>query len=225
MKLKMMVAVAGAVAAMSGAANAYDPFGVQNDVAYNDVINGGWSVVYRADYGSFASINQVFGSIAAGSKVMLAGIRDGSATFDVLAADTIEDVLQHTALNTTHAANGVLWYSNAYSMGFAGIGDSISQTSADTAGLSERDRLSWHTGTSGTDWNSFVQNPNAAANVLLGGWRSGNNYGLNYSTEWDKVVLVQTAAPVPEPETYAMMLAGLGLLGVVARRRKQKSTA
>jgi len=27
-------------------------------------------------------------------------------------------------------------------------------------------------------------------------------------------------APVPEPETYAMMLAGLGLLGVAARRRK-----
>lgn len=27
---------------------------------------------------------------------------------------------------------------------------------------------------------------------------------------------------IPEPETYAMMLAGLGLLGVVARRRKQK---
>ena len=33
------------------------------------------------------------------------------------------------------------------------------------------------------------------------------------------------AAPVPEPETYAMMLAGLGLLGVVARRRKQKLSA
>jgi hypothetical protein len=31
--------------------------------------------------------------------------------------------------------------------------------------------------------------------------------------------------PVPEPETYAMMLAGLGLLGVVARRRKQKLNA
>lgn len=29
-------------------------------------------------------------------------------------------------------------------------------------------------------------------------------------------------APVPEPETYAMMLAGLGLLGFVARRRKQQ---
>jgi hypothetical protein len=32
-------------------------------------------------------------------------------------------------------------------------------------------------------------------------------------------------APVPEPETYAMMLAGLGLLGVAARRRKQKAIA
>lgn len=28
-------------------------------------------------------------------------------------------------------------------------------------------------------------------------------------------------APVPEPETYAMLLAGLGMLGFVARRRKQ----
>lgn len=27
-------------------------------------------------------------------------------------------------------------------------------------------------------------------------------------------------APVPEPETYAMLLAGLGLMGVIARRRK-----
>ena len=31
------------------------------------------------------------------------------------------------------------------------------------------------------------------------------------------------AATVPEPETYAMMLAGLGLLGFAARRRKQKT--
>jgi len=34
-----------------------------------------------------------------------------------------------------------------------------------------------------------------------------------------------SAGLVPEPETYAMLLAGLGLLGFVARRRKQKLAA
>lgn len=31
---------------------------------------------------------------------------------------------------------------------------------------------------------------------------------------------IYTAAPVPEPETYALMLAGLGLVGFAVRRRK-----
>jgi len=33
--------------------------------------------------------------------------------------------------------------------------------------------------------------------------------------------LIYQTAPVPEPETYAMLLAGLGLMGAVARRRRQ----
>jgi hypothetical protein len=40
--------------------------------------------------------------------------------------------------------------------------------------------------------------------------------GGSYYAAIDNLAL----APVPEPETYAMMLAGLGLLAVVARRRK-----
>ena len=32
-------------------------------------------------------------------------------------------------------------------------------------------------------------------------------------------------APIPEPETYAMLLAGLGLLGIMGRRRKSMQAA
>ena len=34
---------------------------------------------------------------------------------------------------------------------------------------------------------------------------------------------VTVSAAIPEPETYALMLAGLGLLGIIARRRKYKA--
>jgi hypothetical protein len=34
-----------------------------------------------------------------------------------------------------------------------------------------------------------------------------------------------TQPPIPEPETYAMLLAGLGVLGLVARRRKQQAAS
>lgn len=40
------------------------------------------------------------------------------------------------------------------------------------------------------------------------------DYGYKY--QWS------TTAPVPEPETYAMLLAGLGLIGGIARRRKEQ---
>ncbi|MFZ5506990.1 MAG: PEP-CTERM sorting domain-containing protein [Pseudomonadota bacterium] len=31
---------------------------------------------------------------------------------------------------------------------------------------------------------------------------------------------ISLANPVPEPETYALMLAGLGLIGLAAKRRR-----
>jgi hypothetical protein len=47
--------------------------------------------------------------------------------------------------------------------------------------------------------------------------RDGNN--LSYSLK----VTDLAAPPVPEPETYAMLLGGLGLIGFVARRRKLRA--
>jgi hypothetical protein len=49
------------------------------------------------------------------------------------------------------------------------------------------------------------------------------NFNRSLPTEIDTRAVVTynyVAAPVPEPETYAMMLAGLGLMGFVLRKRK-----
>jgi hypothetical protein len=68
----------------------------------------------------------------------------------------------------------------------------------------------------------------ATASFNLGGLLNANEtYQLRFAsvgnvgqmqTGIDNVSL--TVTPVPEPETYALMLAGLGLLGFAARRRK-----
>jgi len=51
-------------------------------------------------------------------------------------------------------------------------------------------------------------------------------YGLTQNNVYAWAVrdgdVASVAAPIPEPETYAMLLAGLGLLGVVARRRNRR---
>ena len=47
----------------------------------------------------------------------------------------------------------------------------------------------------------------------------GSLYENPGSVYWDNVNYL--TAPIPEPETYAMMLAGLGLLGLSARRRRK----
>lgn len=58
----------------------------------------------------------------------------------------------------------------------------------------------------------------------VSGLQAGTKYWFNLKGTGSEAKYSVTLAPVPEPETYAMLLAGLGLIGAIARRRKTTTT-
>lgn len=63
----------------------------------------------------------------------------------------------------------------------------------------------------------FFNNGDNAAALTTQVWDSTQWYVTNNDLAFQATL----TAPVPEPETYGMMMVGLGLLGFLARRRKQ----
>jgi hypothetical protein len=53
----------------------------------------------------------------------------------------------------------------------------------------------------------------------------GFNDGLRVDADYDDMVIGLRVAAIPEPESYALMLAGLAAVGFIARRRKGRSKA
>jgi len=227
MKFKQ-IASALALVSLGLAANASAsviPSGVLNDVSLDTVTQTwGWTLISESNYGGGMSIADLF----AGHKdyVMIGAMHKDSGVIDVLAADQYTTVTTYTALNQTNVSNNVGWYFNGYSMGFAGATDFISQTTADTANLDERDRLSWHTSSNIDFWS---QDSGIAPAFVFNGWRSGNNEWIYQGSDWERVVftLDSTASTagnsVPEPGSMALLLAGV--IGAAAVRRQRKNRA
>lgn len=59
------------------------------------------------------------------------------------------------------------------------------------------------------------------SNAYLALSASGGTFSSITAQPQNKIEFSFTAVPVPEPETYAMLLAGLGVMGAIARRRKK----
>jgi hypothetical protein len=118
-------------------------------------------------------------------------------------------------------------------MNFDAIISSISRTAdtgLDVTGLS----LYRAAGTDGTGTGTLVSAGKSLQSGNIDVWSLssdnlavGNYYVLvsgnlvsDASASFGGAVMMSPTAPVPEPETYGMMLAGLGVLGFLARRRK-----
>jgi hypothetical protein len=71
--------------------------------------------------------------------------------------------------------------------------------------------------------NCVVMNPNGSLGAAVTPGFTGNGFvlipGVLHAYKATSADLVGYAAPVPEPETYALLLAGLGLIGWHAQRR------
>ena len=78
-------------------------------------------------------------------------------------------------------------------------------------------------GTTPTDLNNFLDASDVSAGWYLVGARDINDNGWIVGIASNTITGVTHAfllTPVPEPETYALFMAGLGLMGFIARRRK-----
>jgi PEP-CTERM motif len=203
-----MIRTLGLVAVLAAspvAAATYLPVGPQLNVAVSTVTTGGWSLCYSA------TMATIFGSSAAtalsdctGDRLLVAGRETGSATLLVLAQALKTDVLFNTGAannNVTNIANGTGWYNaDNWSFGFVPAGETPNKNECDTA--AGEGRLCIHTLT------------------FTGGYRINDIQGLNNSADFEKLVYTSSGNVVPEPASWALLIAGFGLVGAIARRRR-----
>ena len=100
---------------------------------------------------------------------------------------------------------GTLGGGYSYASGINDAGQVVGWS--DTAAGVQHAFITGPNGVGMTDLNSLVSLPGGDVLTEATGI---NNHGQ----------VAAIGSPIPEPETYAMLLAGLGLLGFIARRRK-----
>lgn len=125
------------------------------------------------------------------------------------------DTTQNMSMKQTITGTGLFelsfWYSarpgvgagdNILGFSFGSLSGQVLQTTA---------------GGSVNNWQHYtgLVNLNGPTDLIFSALGTSNSYGGSLDN-------VSVTAAVPEPETYALLLAGLGLVGTIVRRRKAK---
>lgn len=116
-------------------------------------------------------------------------------------------------------------YANSLQLAIWKLEDELTTSAAISAGAaaaysSDTRAQAWVSAAGNSGWtdtgNVMVMNLYSSYNATTGVF-SGERQDQLYLNPYD------CPEPIPEPETYVMLLAGLGLMGTVARRRKKKA--
>jgi len=196
--------------------------------AFNGAASAGkqWGV-YVADGSGTAALAQqrlVTAGTAAGLSTVITNSALGSAAagFDTFLTATQNIAANGTSILNNHGtvANGSNFVSGlaATNAAFAGSVNAygstgkIANSGGDSNGAFDTNLFVW------TITRSSTNNINNATPAALS--VAGFSPYFNLSSSGVLNYTATAAAPIPEPETYGMLLAGLGMIGFVARRRK-----
>jgi hypothetical protein len=185
-------------------------------------------VFATATFGSSAVMAQT--TPVVGNTPQVLDLTDGSGFFG--------DTFAMNNNGATFADHFTFSVTGTTSSNFDAIISSISRTAdtgLDISGLSlYRVGGGTGTGTGGTAGDTLVSSGTSMSSGQMDVWtlssdnlEAGNYYVMvsgnlvsDTSASFGGAVMLAPTAPVPEPETYGMMLAGLGVVGFLARRRK-----
>ena len=130
---------------------------------------------------------------------------------------------------------GTIFYDDSYEdnsrISFNVTGNTITVTALlglypsddDYYGFAFVNKINTYPGKYALSFSTFTQLP--ASNFYS---TAGNVFAINLTNAAsgkNGQLIFTLSSPVPEPESYAMLLAGLGLMGTIAKRRQRQRTA
>ena len=178
------------------------------------------SLTFEDDFPAGAGVFNISGTSAAdnysGSLESFAGLTNGALGSDAFEGSALKQTFNVNAGDTL--SFGWKFLTNEGTQpdyAFVVINGVASTLVTTAAAASPSTPLTWETG-NGVFSHSFAS---ASVVTLAIGVVDIGDYNVTSELRISDVAL----APIPEPESYALMLAGLGLLGALTRRRARKS--